>query len=234
MVLKDEILKYINLNHVLRYLNYKGQVPDQQTLDLVKMVMNETISLSSFKYHKQTFQMKVEMQHVLFHTEPMKAHDVISSVDLSIFLDGCDELNVVGMTLGFDLSRKIHQYMLTEPTKGVIMDACASVLADAYCDFIQDEITAHQNRLGRYTSQRFSPGYGDLGLGYQNVFANYLNLSKRIGVHLTSHNQLNPEKSVIFVMGTSSKPISSKTRTCETDCQNCKLRWCQFRREINE
>ena len=233
MLIKDEILKYINIENVLRYLNYKGQTPDSQTLMLVEMTMTETLQLAAFKHHTHAFQMKIENEQILYKADNMTTYASIDSYDLSEFLEGSDALIIVGVTLGFELTRKIHQLMLTEPTKGVIMDACASVVADAYCDQIQDHLTEHHTRLNRYCSGRFSPGYGDLDLKYQTVFANYLHLSKRIGVHTTTHNQLNPEKSVIFVMGTSSRPFTSETRTCESNCLSCKMKWCQFRRENN-
>lgn len=72
-----------------------------------------------------------------------------------LFAD-CDEVIVCGCTIGQDVYRTIREWMATDPALGVVVDATASVLVDAYAAYLQHTFGA--------TTMRFSPGYGDVPL----------------------------------------------------------------------
>ena len=208
---------YVSNETILRYLGYKGtglRCEDQAVIDeAVKHI------LTTARFSK-----------VIGISDMRLVHDEINSKDLAEFLKGCEQLAVVGVTLGLEVSRTIQRLLHTEPSKAIIMDACASAVTDAFCDLVQDEIVHDYTSKGLHMTQRFSPGYGDLSLESQATFAGFLELSKRIGVHVTKHHQLVPEKSVIFVMGISETPVNHVLKTCGSDCRGCKLNYCQFRR----
>lgn len=113
-----------------------------------------------------------------------------------LFAD-CDEVIVCGCTIGQDVYRTIREWMATDPALGVVVDATASVLVDAYAAYLQHTFGA--------TTMRFSPGYGDVPLPLNQELATCLQLSKRIGVHVTDGHLMVPEKSIIFLTGCTRK-----------------------------
>ena len=113
-----------------------------------------------------------------------------------LFAD-CDEVIVCGCTIGQDVYRTIREWMATDPAFGVVVDATASVLVDAYAAYLQHTFGA--------TTMRFSPGYGDVPLALNQELATCLQLSKRIGVHVTDGHLMVPEKSIIFLTGCTRK-----------------------------
>ena len=73
--------------------------------------------------------------------------------------------------------------------------------ADAAMNWINNFIRGQLSRgAERLTKQRFSPGYGDLGLENQNVIHSLLDLG-RLGITLSSRCMLIPEKSVTAIAG---------------------------------
>lgn len=218
---------YVSKETVLRYLGYKGTGVRKEDHESIDDAFKYILSTASFSKVIGICSLKQEGNEIDLVDTGLER---IVSKDLAEFLEGCTQLIVVGVTLGFEVSRTIQRLLHSSPSKAVIMDACASAMTDAFCDQIQDEIVHDYTLAGRFMTQRFSPGYGDLSLESQSVFARFLNLSKRIGVHVTKHHQLIPEKSVIFVMGLSDVPIKFALKTCGSDCQGCKREYCQFRR----
>ncbi len=127
---------------------------------------------------------------------------VIESAGLAKLLRNSTEAVLMASTVG----RKVVDAILYEieegsATLGVVMDAYAAQKADAGLDWIMEYVRKVVVREGRkITKHRYSPGYGDLGLEYQNVFFKLLDLSS-LGLSLTEKNMLVPEKSVIAVAG---------------------------------
>lgn len=113
-----------------------------------------------------------------------------------LFAD-CDEVIVCGCTIGQDVYRTIREWMATDPALGVVVDATASVLVDAYAAYLQHTFGA--------TTMRFSPGYGDVPLALNQKLVTCLQLSKRIGVHVTDGHLMVPEKSIVFLTGCTRK-----------------------------
>jgi len=127
---------------------------------------------------------------------------VCESADLAKMLAGCDEVVLMAATAGSSMMQVIARNCSDEHlTEGVVADAVASEMVDAALDWI----VAYFNRLlvreGRQlTRKRFSAGYGDFLLENQKIIHELLNLG-RIGVAITAHHILVPEKSVTAVAG---------------------------------
>lgn len=219
--------EYVSNETILRYLGYKGSGLRNEDQEAIDYAVRHILSTASFSKAIGLCALRLEGDAI--HLAD-RGSDKIVSKDLSDFLEGCTQMLIVGVTIGFEVSRTIQRLLHSEPSKALIMDACASAITDAFCDKVQDEIVHEYTLSGRYTTQRYSPGYGDLPLESQATFARILDLSKRIGVHLTKQHQLIPEKSVIFVMGLSDVPVNKVVITCGSDCRGCRLVYCQFRR----
>lgn len=126
----------------------------------------------------------------------------IASEKLARFLQGCTEALLIGATAGGAVMDAIRGDIEGDDmTRGVIVDAVASEMTDAALDWL----IGYFNRLltreqARLTRGRFSAGYGDFLLENQRTMYDLLELG-RIGVAISEHCILIPEKSVTAVAG---------------------------------
>lgn len=229
---------YVSKNEILRYLKggsrQVNQIVSEEANDqihaLIDSQLSECFNVILPKSVTRRFKIR-EQDGVLELTDQTdQCVSRIESNDLFHFLAGAHEVVLGALTLGTEITKRIEKKMLIKPSEGIVLNACASVIADAYADYLQNELISELNTEGLYTSQRYSPGYGDLALTAQESFSNLLEMRKRIGVYLTEQYQMLPEKSITFIIGLSHRPFQSEIRTCGTNCQDCKLIKCAYRR----
>ena len=90
---------------------------------------------------------------------------------------------------------------LPDVSDRAVYDAVASESADAAMDMLFALAGADLKRRGAILeSRRYSPGYGDMSLENQKLFFQLLDMQK-IGINLTEHCYMTPEKSVTAVAG---------------------------------
>ena len=118
----------------------------------------------------------------------------IESQNLRRALRGCSRAYVFAATLGHDVDRLLQSAGLISPLRQFVTDAVASTAIEALCDLAQA-------RLPRPTKARFSAGYGDFSLDYQQQLLDFLNAQKTIGLSLSASCLMNPTKSVTAIMG---------------------------------
>ncbi len=92
----------------------------------------------------------------------------LESRDLSALLEGCGMVALLGVTLGPQADTLIRRSEKLEMSRAVVLDACASALAEAQAEDCQREAEAAS---GLRAVGRFSPGYGDLPLEEQGTAA---------------------------------------------------------------
>lgn len=92
----------------------------------------------------------------------------LESRDLSALLEGCGMVALLGVTLGPQADTLIRRSEKLEMSRAVVLDACASALAEAQAEDCQREAEAAS---GLRAVGRFSPGYGDLPLEEQGRLA---------------------------------------------------------------
>lgn len=127
---------------------------------------------------------------------------VLESRRLFKFLGACDEALLMAATAGPEIMRAIQADAGGRSvTRGVVLDAAASEITDAALDWIMGYANQTLRREGRgLLPARYSAGYGDLPLDSQRVMHRLLEL-ERIGVTITDHCILIPEKSVTAITG---------------------------------
>lgn len=229
---------YVSKNEILRYLKGgNGQVNqliseevNEQIHALIDSQLSECFNVISPKNITRRFKLKMHDGVIELSDQMDQCVSLIHSNDLFHFLEGAHEVVLGALTLGSEISKRIEKKMLIKPSEGIVLNACASVIADAYADYLQNELLSELDTESLYISQRFSPGYGDLALTAQESISNLLEMRKRIGVYLTEQYQMLPEKSITFIIGLSHRPFQSEIRTCGTNCQDCKLIKCAYRR----
>lgn len=127
-------------------------------------------------------------------------------------LKTCDQAVLLACTLGVRFDRALTAMQARDMARAVILDACGSALVERGCDEAERELAA---RLpGRYLTDRFSPGYGDLSLSAQRDVCAALDTPRRLGLYVTESLLLNPVKSVTAVIGLSDRPQMARIRGC--------------------
>lgn len=126
--------------------------------------------------------------------------EVFASRDLAKYIDDCEEVLLIGATAGDSIIDAIGRDVDSQNlTRGSILDAVASEMADGaldwICDYFNHQLKRENKTVGR---SRYSAGYGDLQLENQGKMYSMLEL-KEIGVSITENNILIPEKSVTAI-----------------------------------
>ncbi|WP_058486489.1 vitamin B12 dependent-methionine synthase activation domain-containing protein [Defluviitalea phaphyphila] len=127
---------------------------------------------------------------------------LIESKSLAELLKDSKEVVLAASTIGMEIIDKIQDEIKKENSiKAVIFDSTASQVADKTVAWIMDFVNKSlEKEAKKITSFRYSPGYGDLGLEYQKIFFEELQLEK-IGMKLTKTYMMVPEKSVTAICG---------------------------------
>jgi cobalamin-dependent methionine synthase I len=124
------------------------------------------------------------------------------SRQLAAFLSASDEIILMAATAGKAIMDAIRQDTAgANVTRGVVYDATASEMTDAALDWIVSYYNQTLRREGKaVTKSRYSAGYGDFTLMNQLTIYKLLHLDD-LGVAITEHYMLVPEKSVTAVAG---------------------------------
>ena len=185
---------------IYRRLGYKRGITqvDKRSGEEIEGHIDHALSLISLKGSGR----RVLLREVNPHRAVLETGDEFLSGKLARFLVGCEEILLMGATAGDAVMEAIRRDTEEEKmTRGVVLDAAASELADAALDWIaayySHQLTRENARL---TQGRFSAGYGDFLLENQMIMHNLLELD-RIGVGISESCILIPEKSVTAVMG---------------------------------
>ena len=109
----------------------------------------------------------------------------IISHSLARNLRGCDKAVLFCATLGAETDRLIRRASITDMSRAVILQACAAAYLEEYCDEQQRLIGEEMAREKRFLRPRFSPGYGDFDIHYQEPVMRMLDCAKQIGLSMT-------------------------------------------------
>lgn len=154
----------------------------------------------------------------------------IRSRSLSSNLRGCEYVYLMAATLGIGPDRLIARASVTHMSRAVTLQAAAAAMIEAWCDEVNQKIIREASEQGLYCRPRFSPGYGDFPLEYQQDFAQILRLQKEIGVSLTESLLMIPTKSVTAIIGITEEKQKCVLQGCEV-CEQAPV--CAFSRNLN-
>lgn len=140
-------------------------------------------------------------------------------------LEGCGQVAVMAVTLGIGVDNLIRRVQVTDMLEAVLLDTGASVMTEEACDIFEKEI---RNCTDKFTTSRFSPGYGDFPLKLQADMVRYVDGQRKIGLSVTESSLMIPRKSVTALIGLSDHPVTGSPAGCE----ECMLRdKCILRKE---
>lgn len=121
----------------------------------------------------------------------------VSSRDLSKDLCGCDRAVIFAATVGLGIDRLIAKYGKTSPSLALAIQAYGAERIESLCDAFCAEAKQKYGNI----RPRFSAGYGDLPLEFQNCIFSILNCNKSIGLTLNGSLLMSPSKSVTAIIG---------------------------------
>ena len=128
-------------------------------------------------------------------------------------------------TLGRRFDTLLRAAEVRDMTKALLLDACGSAYVERDCDAAEQEI--RERFPGKFLTDRFSPGYGDLPLSLQPRILAVLDAERRLGVTVTDSLLMIPAKTVTAVIGLADMPQPARVR----GCAYCILRdQCEYRK----
>ncbi len=214
-------LTEINRAEAFRYMGMQGKIPENME-KLADECESRLIAAASPKFHW----VYAGIADISDSTVTLVEHKLIlRGKDISEHLSGCFGTALLCATLGDGVDKLLRQLQTEDMTKALTADALASAAVEQVCDTAEKEI--EERFADKFTTWRFSPGYGDFPLECQRDFLAAVNAMRTVGVCVNNGGLLTPTKSVTAVVGISDKPVPQKRRGCGT----CKLRdKCNFRK----
>ena len=207
----------LNMNEILKYLGFRGQELTEEIAAQIRRCTDEVLAAAT---------PRLTYRHV-----PLEDGAVLGVTfagnDIPRMLEPCEEVVLFGATLGPGVERLMMRYEVVNAADSVIMDACASTAIENICNNFESDMRRAVEAEGRYLTDRFSPGYGDLPIAEQPKFFALLDMTRRIGVSLTPTTIMVPRKSVTAIMGIARTPQPHRP----PDCESCLMfRSCPFRK----
>ena len=213
----------INKSEVLRYLEYKGQDISDDLDDTIDKCIEITKDKINPRYTLRVYPISRENEN---EVKIEGTNLTIESKDIHHLLNNCDSCAIMATTLGIEIEKEIRKNSYSQLTKSIILDACATAAIEELCDIVQENFKNELEKEGKYITNRYSPGYGDLPLEINKDVTNILNSSKVIGLTITENGIMLPRKSVTAIIGISEKIVSDIKKSC-LNCSNysdCKFR----------
>ena len=198
----------LDIDEIKRYINYEGKLDEitKSTVNKAVKLVEETVRP---KYVLNYFPIKIEDSKI----EVEKTIISWESNSLAKHLENCHSVVLLLVTLGSDLDQLIKRLEITDISLAFVVNAVAGEYLEKYIDYIQDN---EINSTG-YLTSRFSIGYGDLDIEYQDDFVKVLEGAKRIGINVLPSHLMVPSKSVSAIIGLSDKPVNNDL----SKCPNC-------------
>lgn len=206
----------------IRYLGYGKHAIDNQTFSLVLEAFDELDRIVEKRMIYRIFDFKILSEDCM-EIENMK----IQSKNLSVNLDGCEKVVLLGATLGVGVDQLLKRYSYTNMAKTVVLQACAAAILEEYLDAWQANLAQELSAEEYGLRPRFSPGYGDFSISHQEAILRMLDAPKKIGLSMTEGNMLTPLKSVTAVIGLKK---NEQNCDCKSSCEKCEKTNCAYRR----
>lgn len=200
MTILDNLRAEPELKQVYSRMGFKpakAEIPDS-----MKPLVNEAISLGRKLleplacYDFRTIRISAPNRIEVDGTFSIESEKVFSR------MEDCSGLYLAAVTLGSKLDHKVAELSGSrEVTRAFLLNSYGAEAAEALMESLNRVITALTQDQGQETTKRYSPGYGDWPITAQRELLKALQ-AERIGIQLTEHYAMLPEKSVSAIIGT--------------------------------
>ncbi len=197
----------LDIMEALRYLGAGSSPPEVLRRDMEQIAGQLTAAVRP-RYAYRVFSTVHEERGVLLR----EAGILLTGRSAARMLAQCDQAVLLICTLGAGFETMLRAEQARDMARAVMLDACGSAWVESGCNAAEEELAARFP--GRYLTDRFSPGYGDLPLALQPAICAALDAGRRVGVQVTDSFLMNPSKSVTAVIGLSDRPQQARIRGC--------------------
>ena len=194
----------VDRHEALRYAGHRG-APDARLLAQLDTAIAKIEQAAQPKWVYKLFS-AADLAPVL-KGESIKRH-----------MQGCQNIFAMAVTLGSGVDGALREAQQGDLALGHLMDAAATALIESYAECAQETLRGIARQRGLCLSARFSPGYGDMPLSVQGQLLALLNAQRAIGLSLTPHSLMLPQKSITALCGLCQTPAKSGR-----GCSECSL-----------
>lgn len=213
----------IDTEEVYRYLGYKGNTPEETTLQAIDEVTEILRSSKGYKMEYKIFDITQTVEGVLLEGTTL----ILTGKNITKMLSESKRCILMAVTLGQEAENISRLMQVKDLSKGVILDACASSMVEDLCNQLEANIKIDIDKEGLFLTDRFSPGYGDLPITIQPTICKVLNTAKTMGLNVTSSGIMIPRKSITAIIGIADKPQAMRIK----GCAYCSLvKECEYRK----
>lgn len=214
------MIERVSREEILRYLGYRDQTPDDAVRALIEDVLADIGKAAAPRRISRKVSCRIEGDSVSLDNLTVTSHS------LAEHLSGCDEALLFAATLGIGIDRLLKRYARLQVSRAVVIQAAAAAVIEQYADDCMAELCPE----GHYLRPRFSPGYGDLPLSFQQPLLDAVDAAGRLGIELNESMLMLPTKSITAIIG-----ITTDRKSCTVHrCADCGKLDCPFRRSDRE
>lgn len=197
----------LDLEEALSYLGVRGSAPEDLRRQTSAIAQKLTSVISPrFVYHVFSLKAADGGIHVPECGLTLPGHTA------NTLLAHCKQAALLACTLGAEFDAMLRTAQARDMAQAVILDACGSAWVESGCNAVEQELSARFP--GKFLTDRFSPGYGDLPLTLQPDICGILDTEKHVGIHVSDSCLMNPTKSVTAVIGLADEPQMARIRGC--------------------
>jgi len=211
-------LDTIEMREILHFLGWRGAKVERELLREIRSITDRV--LEEVTARAVMLRLPVDENGTLKGTAFFP-----QGKDVAKLLSGCGEVCLLAVTLGAQSERLILREQARSSACAVLIDAVLSAYVEAVCDRIEDSLRKQLLLQGRYLTDRFSPGYGDMPMQQTREICEVLASSRQIGLTVSASGIMIPRKSVTAVMGISRFPVERRPDGC-AGCPSRKT--CEF------
>lgn len=191
----NNLTSRLTMPQILQYLGYhrrKAPAPIRETASCMRAL---ALKLAEPKRIVSIQNISVRNGSVLFNRH------VFHSQSISHLLKDSQEAALFLVTIGGEITKKIERFLdQQKPSDAYILDKIASLLVENLARKTQENIVHAAGQKNISCTRRFSPGYGDWNVKEQKEIFRILQ-PENIGVRLTRHFMMVPEKSISAIFG---------------------------------
>lgn len=199
----------IDQGEVSRYLGFGGNPVDEETSTDIAWAVEELRSVATPRTVSQIFSLQKGEEIALVGTNL-----VLAGGDITKLLVDCHHCILLAVTLGQGVDNLLRRLQITNLARSVVADVCASSMVEDLCNQLDSQLREEWRGKGKFFTDRFSPGYGDLPLATQHRLCDVLGTQKKLGLAVTGAGIMIPRKSITAVIGIADTKQQMKLRGC--------------------
>ena len=204
----DAELLQIPLREVLHFLGWRGTPVDAPLLAQIRDLCDLAVREVRPRMAERRFPLAPDGSLAGTSMTP-KGNDVRA------MLAPCREAVLLAATLGAESEQLLLRMQAKDAAQALLLDAVLSAAIEAVLDAREEALRRELAAQGRYLTDRFSPGYGDMPLAQMREICEVLGAQRAIGLTVSAGGVMIPRKSVTAILGISDVPVARRPAGCE-------------------